>query len=214
MKILTKIKEGLDWFSDTVLNQIGFDGGWTELALSIFNYKLFLAYSAKWTLAIGTAVAFLEKLFGLEWAFLLGFFLAIIMEVLTGVKASLKEGKKLQSNKWGRVFVKLGIYAALLFILNMFAKGEGIDLAGFEFNFFRWVYWLYFVGISIQLIISILENLSRMGYEETSLIGRLLKGRLKDWIDFERKTKKAVEAAADTPPEAPETGQDGTNEEK
>lgn len=183
--ILITLKLHLFDFFEIAANQLGFIS-FTALAKSLFNIKL-LAYSSPLIILIGSFTKILSNSLGLKPQILIGFIVLIVLEFFTGIRASLLNGGKIQSRKVTRIFTKLAIYGFLLFGLNSMAGIEPFIIWGFTISLWDYIFWVFFCGISFKLFISILENLDRMGWKETTIIHKFLNGKLKLFIDFDRK---------------------------
>lgn len=113
-----------------------------------------------------SVLALVKTLFGVDWLFFVGYVFLIALEWYTGVQASFKKGLPHQSRKLGRMMFKISVYSGLLFILNSFkSTTKTPSIEGFELNPFNWLYWIVLFVIIWQLLISVLENLSVLGFD-------------------------------------------------
>jgi hypothetical protein len=94
------------------------------------------------------------------------FIVLLLVEVVTGIRASLLEGEKINSKRFGRFILKTFVYTIMLGITNVF----GSQIEGFTSYIYNTIHMLIFDYITLQLIISVFENLSRMGYQESSSV--------------------------------------------
>jgi len=125
---------------------------------------------------------------GLQPIVYLSFFVLLLMEFATGIYASLKEGKKIESRKLGRFILKIASYTLVLTMVNIFSKHIGtIGLFGNDFNMYAYVYSIVLNMIIIQLIISVLENLSRLGFRETSSVMQFIMKRFDKYLNLKEK---------------------------
>jgi hypothetical protein len=78
------------------------------------------------------------------------------------------------------MIVKIGLYTTILGIVHVLkiSMDSYIDIYG-------WLYYAVFNMVVIQLIISVLENLSKLGFAEGNWIVRIIKGKLGKWFDIE-----------------------------
>ena len=206
------IKYYLHEFSQILAHQLGFDS-LPDLFKSFANFKLLL-FSGNVIITIAAFTQILGDLFGLQPQILIGFIVLIILEFTTGIGASLTQGQKVQSKKMTRVFTKLAIYGLLLFGLNSMTGLQAFNFWGFEISLWDYIFWVFFCGTSFTLFISILENLDRMGFKETTVIHKLLQGKLQLFIDFDRKkTEDMLEKlkGSTAPIVNEENKEDGTN---
>jgi phage-related holin len=129
---------------------------------------------------IGTIV---EKFIGLDPVVYLAFIVLLFVEFFTGIRASLKEGKKLYSKRFGRVILKLLVYTTLIGVIHIFKTRLDIPkIYDFEINVYSMIYYAVLNLIVIQLILSVLENLSRLGYKESSKIYKAISNILNRYI--------------------------------
>ena len=130
---------------------------------------------------LGSVALVVENYIGLTPIVYVAFVVLLALEFLTGVKASLKKGKKIESRKFGRMIVKVGIYTTILGIIHIF-KETTADAA---IDIYEWIYYVVFNMVVLQLIISVLENLSKLGFAESSIIAKFIKNKLGKWFDVE-----------------------------
>ena len=83
------------------------------------NFKPMFAFS----LTVGSASSLIDKFLGLEPLMFLAFSMLLILEFITGVLASIKEGSKIESRKFGRFVFKVFIYTLMISVVHiMFLK--------------------------------------------------------------------------------------------
>lgn len=139
----------------------------------------------------GTIRYYFEQSIGIDIVVYVAFALLIIAETQTGIKASFKkDNERFKSRRFGRMILKLATYSLLLFILNSFSsRMKNPTILGFEVNPFEWLYYVVFAGIIFQLVISYLENLSKLGYAEANgLLGIVLR-KYNKWFEFDGSKK-------------------------
>ena len=129
---------------------------------------------------LGSLAYFIEQYVGLSVTAYVAFLVLLIIEFITGIKASVKHGKKIESRKFGRMIVKIGLYTTILGIVHVM-KGA-IESS---FDIYDWVYYVVFNMVVIQLIISVFENLSKLGFSESKGIIGVLRKKLNKWFDLE-----------------------------
>jgi phage-related holin len=126
----------------------------------------------------------IEQFVGLEPLMFLAWVALLLVELITGIKASLHEGRKIQSKRFGRFIFKVFIYISMISITHLLHIGsEGRIIS----SFYGFIYWLIVDYISIQLIISVFENLSRLGFQESSFVFKTIKDYLNKWFDLKEK---------------------------
>jgi hypothetical protein len=176
MKILDSLNYylqgfGFDNMSDLMCSTFHTDKNWSSI--------LFIS-------SIGGGITcFFEQYIGLSLIAYLAFLFLLILEFFTGVKASIKMGDKIESRKFGRMIIKIGIYTIILGITHILKTevSSGFDMYG-------WVYYIIFDMVVIQLIISLFENLSKLGFSESKGMVKILKSKLSKWFDLEDPKKK------------------------
>ncbi len=87
------------------------------------------------------------------------------LELFTGIRASIKEGKGFSSEKFQKGWLKLFIYMIFIICSNLAAKYiPNRSFFGFNFNIYDWLHYLFYNFIIVQLFISNLENFMRLGW--------------------------------------------------
>lgn len=175
---------------------------WLEYLLGAFGYRSLedfrrtvfkLAYSEekgiwiKISAGLGTFRLMLLDFTGLDILVFVAFVFLIAAEFQTGLKVSMmKKKEKFQSRKFGRMILKIGVYMLLIGILHAFShRFEIPTLYGFEVNPFKWLYYIVFIGIVIQLVISWLENLGQLGYKESRTLAGFILRKFNNWFEFD-----------------------------
>ena len=168
-------------YIDNLMQEFGFATN-MDFLTSTFGFcckKPIMLFSVSLA-TIGTLV---ENYVGLSPVVYIAFVLLLFLEFFTGIRASIKEGNKIYSKKFGRVILKLAVYTVLIGIINVFrTRFEVPELFGAELNLYSFIYYTVINLIVCQLILSVLENLSRLGFEETSRIYRGLSKALKKYL--------------------------------
>lgn len=147
------------------------------------NFKITLPV----IITLGTVREFIENSLGLDLAIIVAFVILLCAEFQTGLKVALKKkGERVQSRKLGRMLLKIGVYINILYVLYTFAsKMESKEIIGFEINPFGWLYYIVFVGIVFQMVISYLENLSALGYAEAKGLHGVILRKFNQWFEFD-----------------------------
>lgn len=179
-------------FWNNLIKEFGFDCS-AELVNSSFGFC-----ASKPMLAVGfstaTIATFVENYIGLDPLVYIAFMLLLFMEFLTGIKASVKEGVRIQSKRFGRVILKLLIYTILIGIVHTFrARLEVPKFLGNQINIYGWIYFMTINLIVLQLLLSVFENLNRLGFEESSRVYKAISRGVKKFfklVDNEHLDKK------------------------
>lgn len=147
------------------LTAFGFEN-WKDYCTSTFGFMV-TPRALSISIGVGYVSSFLKEHLGFPLVVFAAFVALNVLEFRTGVKASKKKGKPIESRKMGRMFLKVGTYVLIIWILNAFQTGlQFPSVMEFELDPFVVVYWAFLAGVIYQLFISLLENLVALGYEE------------------------------------------------
>ena len=136
--------------------------------------SMFVCVCAFFKLALNTSA----DLLSIESIAIIGFCSLLMLEVITGLGASFREGKKFQSRKMGRLGFKLFVYTFAIFALNSMSVTPGM-------SYFSAAKVGLMIWISLQFLISVFENLVRLGYHEERGILRWLHNRTEKYFSLE-----------------------------
>ncbi len=166
-------------FLEFQLQGFGFENR-GDFSHSVFYYKAALV-----SLPFGTAAFFIEKFLGLTPLAYGAFLVLVVGEFITGLLASNAGGVKIRSRKIGRMIIKMSIYTLFIGVLNIFSEEINVpEFFNYEVNIYKFIYYIVLNLVIIQLIISVLENLSKLGFAETSKIFSVIKQFLNKWFDL------------------------------
>lgn len=135
------------------------------------------------SVTFGTLSSITAKYLGLEPLVYLSFLILLIVEFITGISASIREGKKIESKRLGRFIVKIVVYTLMIAIVNILNKSFDDRIVGKIYNL---IYWVIIDFITLQLIISVFENLSRLGFQESSRVFNKINKYLSKWFDVKK----------------------------
>jgi hypothetical protein len=156
-----------------------------ESCWHISNPKI-MAFTITVSSVLASVATWITKLTGFEPLMFLAFSILILIETITGIHVALKNGKKFSSRKFGRMFLKFGYYLAIVIVLNLFSQFQNYgSLLGLEIDPFSWLYNGFLVAITIQLLVSVLENLGKLGFTETNKVVKAIKVKFNKWFDLE-----------------------------
>lgn len=165
--------EGLgfkDWF-DFKTSSFGFMN--SELVIKI-------------AISFGALASIIQTLFGIDWLFLIGYFIFICFEWISGVLASYRKGEKHESRKLGRMLFKIAVYTLLIMCLNLFhSRSHWPVILGYEIDPFLWLYWVVLLIIIWQLLVSILENLQVLGYKWAGIALKIINKKFYKQFDLD-----------------------------
>lgn len=121
-----------------------------------------------WSSIAGVISSFLQEHLGLPVAVFLAFVMLNIFEFFTGIEAAKKKGERVESRKMGRMFLKVGTYIAIIWMLHEFSENIKLpeDFLGVELKPFSILYWGFLAGIIYQLYKSLMENMEALGWKE------------------------------------------------
>ena len=138
-------------------------------------------------LSFGALGAQVESFIGLDPIVYLAFLVLLFLEFRTGIKASIKDNVKIQSKRIGRVILKMLTYTLIIGIINIFKTKLFIPkILGFEVNIYSVIYYTVLNLIIFQLLLSVFENLSRLGYKESSKIFLILTKKIDKWFTLDK----------------------------
>jgi len=152
---------------------------------------------------------------GLEPIVYLSFIALLVMEFYTGIQASLKEKKKIQSKKFGRFIFKIATYTIMISIVNIFKNHLKVpQIFGFEIDVYSFIFYTILNLIIMQLIISVFENFSRLGFKESSKIYNRIESLMSKWFyldDDNKESKKSDDKEEEDKDPADKNGADDNN---
>ena len=167
-----------------ILEGFGFKST-TDLRLSLFGYIMksdILAITG----ILASARSLFQNVIGVDVIVVAAFVSLVFLETYTGIKVSFKVDKvRFKSRIFGRMLLKVFIYITMLAILNVMAGIEMPELFGLNVNPFRWLYYMIFTGIVMQLIISCFENLGKLGYKEAKGLTGFILRTFNKWFEFD-----------------------------
>jgi len=175
---LTKFLTAYDWNS------------FEEFMLSLFpSFKYQLQGMM---LSISFLSGIVNYCLGIQPALAFAMFIAVIVEVRTGIKASRKLGKKFESFRFSRCVIKIAIWLVILYIIHAFEKEYEsrtnlIQIAAFAF--FNFIYVVVLTGFLIEYLTSILENVAVLQNKPKTQIIEAIQGGWTNLIDKIKPTK-------------------------
>jgi preprotein translocase subunit SecG len=123
-----------------------------------------------------------QDVFGFKTLTLIAFIFSAIVELISGVYASvITKDEKMQSSKMARFILKLFIWLSVFFILNAFAM-EYVTKDNLIHAAFDWMYNTLIVWCAGEYIVSILENKAVIDGKEKSAYVEAIKAKLQSLI--------------------------------
>lgn len=158
------------YFDELVFN-FGFDN-YEGFLKSMFHNQLLAI-----TIPISLISATVEVLFGLKFITLIAFVVLLSFELITGIVAARTKGQRISSRKFSRFGFKLFTWLIFLFILNVFKKEyEGQSVIS---EVFSWLHSSVIIYVSLEYLISVLENIDTITGSDTSMLTRAMKNKIK-----------------------------------
>ena len=124
---------------------------------------------------------YFDLVFGIKAIIGISILVLFLLEFYTGLKASRKEGKKFDSELFGKGWLKLLVYMIMIGVSNTLANNiTGLDMLGYTFNIYEWFHGMFYNYVLLNLILSNLENFKRLGWTEHLPILKALAKHVKD----------------------------------
>jgi hypothetical protein len=130
---------------------------------------------------------FIEKWFGLSDMVFVAFIVALILELITGIAASIKKGVTISSTRFSRFGLKVLVWMGLMLITNSFHlsyMGQSGILSALTHNLFYWLHGTLVVYVCFEYMISILENLSVITGNKENKFLDFLKKKADQFLKF------------------------------
>lgn len=169
-------------FLNWIPTNFGFKDGQDFLTSLIHSNFLFL------TIPITTISVFLEVHLGLNILTIVSFSLLVILEFISGILASRSMGIKIESKKFGRFGFKLFVWICCLFMINSMKLQYSLpDSLAQEtgFQIFNWLHSAVIIYVSLEYLISVLENMAVITKEKPSGLIKIIKKKLNKYINDE-----------------------------
>jgi hypothetical protein len=170
---------------DEFVSHFGFDNI-SDFCNSLVHPKLLL-FTLPTTILGFSLFSFIEKWLGLSYMVFVAFIVALILELVTGLAASIKKGVKISSTRFSRFGLKVMVWMGLMLITNSFQLSylERTDIVSkLTYNLFYFIHGMLVVYICIEYMISILENLSVITGQKENKFLNFLKKKVDQWIGF------------------------------
>ena len=177
-----------------LLSSYGFESG-QQFLLSLFPSFKYGVQQMSITLSIVSGC--IANFLGLTPALVGAMFVAVVMETVSGLKASKKRGEHFESFKFSRCIIKVFVWVILIYILHSFALemrsevGAIFTIGYYVFTVMKVVTMVYFC---VEYVTSILENLAVIdGKPKDALVNSMwdMFGKIRNQLTgmFNRKKK-------------------------
>jgi len=170
---------------DEFVSHFGFENV-SDFFHSLVHPKLLL-FTLPTTILGFSLFSFIEKWFGLSYMVFVAFIVALVLELVTGLAASVKRRVKISSRRFSRFGLKVMVWMGLMLITNSFQLsyvGQTDIVSKLTYNLFYFLHGFLVVYICIEYMISILENLSVITGQKENKFLNLLKKKVDQWIGF------------------------------
>lgn len=155
-----------------------------------FLYSLFPSFKyhlQKLMLFISFISGIFDHFFGIRIGLAVAMFIAVVIEIWTGIIASSKEGKNFESFRFSRCWIKVAVWFVILYIIHQF-ENEFIDREGIvnalTHAFFQFCFTAVLTGFFVEYIVSILENKAVMDGKPKTQIITAIKTTWSSFIDL------------------------------
>jgi hypothetical protein len=158
----------------TIVDHFGFEN-FHDFSTSLVHFNLL-----KITIPMGGIMAGTAALLGFTNGMLAAFIVMVIFELVSGVWASVVEGRRIESRKFSRFGFKLLTWLVLIYITYAFSftySNKGVVIAWFTSAFYETI-----IGYILwEYVVSIVENMERITRREIPL-KKYLNGLLDKFI--------------------------------
>lgn len=155
---------------DRIVTNFGFDSN------SDFSSSMMHANLLFFTIPFALISSFIETYFGLQAVTMIAFIVLIGLELATGIKSSRVRKIPLQSKRFSRFGFKLVIWFLIFFILQTM-KLQYKDNAVIG-GIYSWLHSSIFIYVTLEYLISVVENISVITGDQNNFILNLIKGTL------------------------------------
>ena len=160
--------------------------------VSDFNDSIVHSKLLMLTLPLAAISGFVESFMGLHGLTVLAFVILVVLELVTGLVASKSRGEKIESHKFSRFGLKVFVWITLIFITHSLEL-EYTDkdlMSTLTKGFFGWLHGALFVYITLEYLISVLENLGSLTNEKSkkTLITAII-NKLNGLLGLEKENK-------------------------
>lgn len=181
----------MNWFNQLLLSY-GFSSC-RDFLLSVF--PSFKYGTSTISIIVSAILGLLSTWLGISPCIIMVMLAAVLVETMTGIRASKKQGEPFESFKFSRCVIKVALWVFLFFMFHQFSLDAETKvghwvwaLAGFLFDVLHATTMVYFV---VEYGTSILENLAVLdGKPKDSLIVAITDGFKSIVSSFKHKTEK------------------------
>lgn len=191
---------------DLFVLQFGFENI-SDFFNSLVHPKLLL-FTLPASILSFSILASLENWLGISSMAIIGFIVAVVLELVTGLWASIIKGTPISSRKFSRFGLKIFVWLGLLMVTNSFHLSY-VDqhdiLSEVSEYFFYTLHNILVIYIMTEYIISILENFATINGKSDSILISFIKAKRKKIFNYLDKSdttqiKQKVGQDESTPP--------------
>lgn len=168
---------------NTILTKLVMTAGYRDFDhfLNSAFHPQMAGFSGTISIIFASIAYYFNAVFGIVLPVGIGIILLFLSEFYTGLKASKLEGKKFDSELFGKGWLKLFVYMLMIGISNAMANNIQIKpIFGTVFNVYEWLHYGFYNYVILNLFLSNLENCKRLGWTEYSPILKYLSKYVKD----------------------------------
>lgn len=150
--------------ANILADQQGFES-FTDFLKSVFHIKQ-TPMILKVTTATTTFATLTEQYLGVKLIVLIGIAFLFFIEMGTGFYYAWGKGE-LSSTRLPRGLVKMAVYVCLMGCVHIFATHLPVpEAAGYKFNIYVVIYYAFLNLIILNLLLSVIENFEKLGWDE------------------------------------------------
>ena len=182
---------------DNLLKSFGFRDV-PDFVASCFHINLL-----KVTVPASVITGAVEYYMGLKALTIFAFVVLLVMELISGVVASVTSRKqKLSSLRFSRFIFKVFLWLVCFFIINSFALQyeEGTMMRAV----FEYLHNTIVIYLCLEYLLSFIENIGEIGGRSSVRLIRMILGDIKKYVDYEGKEKLGMRDLTEEEKEEPE----------
>lgn len=167
-----RILEVLRWYEYTSV------GDWVTSMLPSIKYEITTT-----SVLTSTFTGLIASLIGMEWMAFLAFLIVMILELVSGIWASLVKGDTFQKGKLFRFIFKAFCYIVIMSATFLFAENYRTQGKEFVAGIFDWLHIFLVVQIVLENIYSILENVGVIQGKPKGELIEAIKSKMKRFFE-------------------------------
>jgi PAS domain S-box-containing protein len=182
---------------DLLCYEFGFSGA-QDFIDSLVHVKLWLL-TIPLAITISGVVTWLENNLGMQSMTMAALLALLVLELVTGLWAAKANKVKIESRKFARFGLKVIVWFTLFFIVNSLAgqyeEQEGIWSSTLH-TIYSWSHGTLMIFVTLEYLISVLENFSKITGQNTSPLINAFRSRLNKWFGTDETSEFFNESTA------------------